>query len=273
MATGASWPWNLSTVPTRASGAGRASRCDRARPGRCRARRPGCRPSRRARRSPSSVHPGRAAARRSIAPSRDDLGLLRRVVVGRRRGRPDEPRPHAPTSGAVAARARCTSRSRLRLEAALVEHLRREPADDPDAAARSSRGTARGRAASSPAPSRSAPAPSVRARRVGALDRLVELLRVAEQDEAVGRAGDREDVGERHLAGLVHEQDVDRVAQLGVRPEPRRPAGEIARPSSSRRGRRRCRRRPRPRGSSRTCVLRRPSGRPDVDAPALARPP
>ena len=68
---------------------------------------------------------------------------------------------------------------------------------------------------------------AVGALRVGALERLVELLRVAEQDEAVGRPRHRDDVGERDLARLVDEQDIDGVGHLRRRPQPRRAGGQV----------------------------------------------
>ena len=85
------------------------------------------------------------------------------------------------------------------------------------------------------------------ARRVRSLERLVELLRVAEQDEAVRGRRDRDDVGQRDLAGLVHEQDVDRSAIFGA-PTATRAGRELAR-----------RRRARARTSRR--ILRRASPR------------
>ena len=55
----------------------------------------------------------------------------------------------------------------------------------------------------------------LRARRVRALRRLVQLLRIAEEHDHPrgGRAGD--DVGQAHLSGLVDDQDVER--GLGLR--------------------------------------------------------
>jgi hypothetical protein len=58
----------------------------------------------------------------------------------------------------------------------------------------------------------------VRARRVIRLLRLLELLRIAEQHEVLGARGHREHVRERHLPGLVDEQHVDAVAELGPSP-------------------------------------------------------
>src|SRR4051794_26998798 len=65
------------------------------------------------------------------------------------------------------------------------------------------------------------------ARWMRALERLVELLRVAEQDEAGTRARHGDDVGERDLPRLVDEQDVHRADHLRRRPQPRRPGGEV----------------------------------------------
>ena len=62
---------------------------------------------------------------------------------------------------------------------------------------------------------------------VNALADVRELLRVAEQDDASRRLRARHRVGERHLAGLVDEERVDRVLELVVRPEPRRAGGHV----------------------------------------------
>ena len=51
---------------------------------------------------------------------------------------------------------------------------------------------------------------ALRAGRVRALERLVELLRIAQQHERARRGGDRHRVGQRELAGLVDEEDVAR---------------------------------------------------------------
>ena len=60
-----------------------------------------------------------------------------------------------------------------------------------------------------------------------ALRYVGELLRVAEQHEPAPGARDRQRVGERHLAGLVDEQHVDRPPHLLARPQPRRPRDEV----------------------------------------------
>ena len=54
--------------------------------------------------------------------------------------------------------------------------------------------------------------------RVHALLRLVELLRVTEEDEPLRGRGGGEHVGERHLPRLVHEEDVDRSDRTASRP-------------------------------------------------------
>ncbi len=59
-----------------------------------------------------------------------------------------------------------------------------------------------------------------RAVRVGALGRLVQLLRVAQQYQVRPGVRDGENVGQRHLGRLVHEQHVDGTAGLLARPKP-----------------------------------------------------
>ncbi len=65
---------------------------------------------------------------------------------------------------------------------------------------------------------------------MAAVQWLVELLRIAEQNQAVGRSGHGDDVGERYLAGLVDEQDVDGIDHLRRRPQPRGPCREVRSP-------------------------------------------
>ena len=55
---------------------------------------------------------------------------------------------------------------------------------------------------------------------IAALLGLLELLRVAEKDQAAGCGRDGEDVRQGHLPGLVDEEDVDRVLELLARPQP-----------------------------------------------------
>ncbi len=68
---------------------------------------------------------------------------------------------------------------------------------------------------------------SIGPRWVGALGGLVELLRVTQEHERAGTLGRRQDVGERHLPRLVHEQDIDRPGHVLPRPEPRGPGGHL----------------------------------------------
>jgi hypothetical protein len=63
--------------------------------------------------------------------------------------------------------------------------------------------------------------------RVHALRGLLELARIAEQDDAPGRAGRGEHVGERDLAGLIDDEQVDGVGHLLAGPEPDGAGGEI----------------------------------------------
>jgi hypothetical protein len=53
---------------------------------------------------------------------------------------------------------------------------------------------------------------------MGALLGLLELLRVAEEHDVPGRAADCEDVCERHLTRLVHEEVVERLYRSFCRP-------------------------------------------------------
>ena len=68
----------------------------------------------------------------------------------------------------------------------------------------------------------------VAAVRVRALDHLVELLRVADEHEVARAGAHRERVGERHLAGLVDEEVVERAVVLVAGEEPGGAGGEVA---------------------------------------------
>jgi len=57
--------------------------------------------------------------------------------------------------------------------------------------------------------------------------RLLELLRVAEEDDALRGLGHGEDVGEGSLAGFVHEEDVEGAGVLVARPHPRRAGADL----------------------------------------------
>ena len=56
---------------------------------------------------------------------------------------------------------------------------------------------------------------------------LLELLRITEQDQAPPRGGGGQHIAERHLAGLVDDQDVDALLETGTRPTPGRRAEHI----------------------------------------------
>ena len=60
-----------------------------------------------------------------------------------------------------------------------------------------------------------------------ALKRLLELLGIAEKDDALRGLRCGEDIGQRHLARFIHEQDVDRSGELVARPQPRRSGREL----------------------------------------------
>src|SRR6516225_321511 len=56
---------------------------------------------------------------------------------------------------------------------------------------------------------------------MAALLRLLQLLRVAEQNQAFSSRGTSQNVGKRHLACLIDEQNVHGIAELLSTPEPR----------------------------------------------------
>jgi hypothetical protein len=62
---------------------------------------------------------------------------------------------------------------------------------------------------------------------VAALEWLIELLGVPEQDDVVRGLGDGEDVGEGHLPGFVDEQQVDGRGHVFARPQPRGTGGDL----------------------------------------------
>ena len=103
--------------------------------------------------------------------------------------------------------------------------------------------------------------------RVRALDHLVELLRVADEDDVPRRRPHRERVGERDLPGLVDEEVVERPLVL-AREEPRRAGGEVGADARVRVGRRS---RPRSRRRRTTPGCRRsPSCGPSNASPSSA---
>ena len=235
--SGRAWPSSRSrSAPP---GPGTCRRCRRERPGsaRARSRRPGrctaatirmsSRPIGRA--SPSHVGPPGVARRRAVADELGDrVGLLGRLVLVARVRRPATQRMPGPGRARPTPSSACRSRPACGREAALVEHLRRERADvgvQPPGAVEEEAEVGRHR----PAPPRRWPsADSLGARRVGALERLVQLLRVAEQHQARRGRRDGEGVGERHLPGLVDEQHVER-----CRRSPRATRARPCRPTTS----------------------------------------
>ncbi len=64
--------------------------------------------------------------------------------------------------------------------------------------------------------------------RVRPLDHLVELLRIADEDDVPRRRPHRERVGERDLPGLVDEEVVERAVVVGIGEEPGGAGGEVA---------------------------------------------
>src|SRR5690606_16425808 len=62
---------------------------------------------------------------------------------------------------------------------------------------------------------------------MAALQRLLELLRIAEQHQALARRGDREHVRQRHLPGLVDNQHVDALLEVFPHPTPGRRADDV----------------------------------------------
>src|SRR5438034_9868980 len=60
----------------------------------------------------------------------------------------------------------------------------------------------------------------IRSRRMDTLLRLIELLRIANEDETAGCLRNRQRVGEGHLARLVHEEHVHRARHVIAGPHP-----------------------------------------------------
>ena len=206
----------------------------------------------------------------AIAPARRPRRLLRDSLSAPTSGTPSsaEPVPSAPSPRGES----LDVEVRLRLEAAVVERLRRvraevrmEPPGRLRKRPRSGGIVGRDRPAGGPAR-------TVGARRVAALERLIELLRVAEQDEAASRRANGDHVGQRDLAGLVDEQDVDGVGHLRRRPEPGvPPASSPGRRRAARElGRRPCR--ASPRSSSDLLLLAASGSARTGDAASLGRP-
>ena len=202
----------------------------------------------------ASVHrPGRASisvATTSASASTDD--------VRRRRGR----RPHDPGSGAVERRRRL--RRWRQVAGPTPAGRRRTISEMKRTTAGCIRYVVRRKRPRSGGIVRASPSEVLERRCTGALrvDALAHLLaswlRIAEEDERVGRSATASDVRQAQLAGLVDEQDVDGLERVRSRPQPGVPAAmSTVRPASP--GRRpRCR-----------SVTRTPSGRSGVVASGL----
>ena len=174
-----------------------------------------------------SVPPDNVAARERRRDRRDGLDLLlrARLVAFVLDGHVHEPGVSEALGRAAAYRDQGLALEPGRgVEAILVERLGRERADlrmQPASLMQEEAAFGRDRLC---AAEQMLERGRLRAGRVARLLRLLELLRVAEQHEALRRGGQREHVGERHLSRLVDEQHVDAVAKLGPRPEPCRTA-------------------------------------------------
>ena len=69
---------------------------------------------------------------------------------------------------------------------------------------------------------------SVHAVWMTALRRLIELLRIAKEDDGFRRLGNGQDVGQGHLGRLVDEEHVDRIDGVRTSPKPSGPACDPA---------------------------------------------
>src|SRR5258707_15890976 len=63
---------------------------------------------------------------------------------------------------------------------------------------------------------------------MAALYRLFELTGIPQQHDTLRGLGDSQNVGERHLRGLVDKKYVNAVPSVGPRPKPGRPASDLA---------------------------------------------
>ena len=63
---------------------------------------------------------------------------------------------------------------------------------------------------------------------MSALRGLIELLRIAEQDDGLRRLGYRQYVRERHLGRLIDEEHVNRIDSVRTSPKPSGPACDPA---------------------------------------------
>ena len=225
MLIGASWPWNLSTVPTRASGG--SAPADRADLGVVRRDDRGRPPSRRGVRTPCSVGPASRRPRRASRDEpRDGVGLVRRLVVGARRARRRATAGRCHRAVDAGASSRWRARCGSRLEPAVVEDLRGERAHvrmRRQVVSRN-RPAVGGIVAASPrtcaSAERSAPGGWLPWSGWSSCCGSPSRTRLS------AAPGDGDHVRERDLAGLVDEQDVDRTrpssATPTATPSPRR---------------------------------------------------
>ena len=243
MTTGASWPWNLSTVPTRTPG--QTGAAQGARPARCRARRRGCRSAcqRRASRRRASIH---VELRRRAAPRRGRRSPRPPPpsVLVARRARPATSQRPAPSNGRCR-RGAGARRPGCGCEPAVVEELRRERADRRVQPPGLRRGTGRGRRASSRVRrARGAPGPTtlgaVRVARPAAAARAAAGRRAARGSSRRATPPARW----RATSGRPRRRRARRrrPACSGARPQPRGAAEHVHLAASrSRPARRRCR--------------------------------
>ena len=66
-----------------------------------------------------------------------------------------------------------------------------------------------------------------RARRVNTALRLIELLGISQQDNAVGRRRSGKHICQRHLTRFVDKQHVNRIGHFGSRPKPNRACDDL----------------------------------------------
>ena len=232
MLIGASWPWNLSTVPTRASGGSR--RLMAADLGVVRrddedvveGHRPG---------HPVLVRPGRAALDQAEDERRHGRSFLGVLVVRPARRQLHDPRPCAADEGDPPHR-RPGPRDGL---GSRGDRRRTPPTCSRTGRGAGARSSARNRPRSAGIVARSpedmGESRAFRARGMRALERLIELLGIPEQDDARRRRGHRDDVRERDLACLIDEQHVHRVVRssrsTNTQPVPATRLAPSARPS------------------------------------------
>ena len=233
MLIGASWPWNLSTVPTRASVGEQAP--DRPDLGVVGRHDEDVRPADRAL-SAVLVDPDRTALDELTRDLRNRLGLDGRFVLGTMRRHLEQARPGTVEHRHVGPKP-LDLETRLRLEPVVVEDLGRERAEvrvEAPGGLEEEPLAGRHRRVGSEHVAKGRP---IGAGRMRSAERLIELLRVAQEDDARRRLRHCQDVGERDLARLVDEQHVNRARHLWRRPEPGRARREVGLAGAKRGGR------------------------------------